>query len=267
MSYFGFLLRFVVIPILLLGALAWWDRRQGRALPESLRGVRPWIPLAAMVGIALLYTTPWDNYLVATKVWWYDPALVTGITLGWVPIEEYTFFVLQPLLSGLWLLWLARRVRARPAMTPRPGLRWGAVAAVGLVWAASAIILIDGWLPGNYLALELVWALPPIALQLAVGADILWHYRRLVAAAIVSATLYLAATDALAIHSGTWTINPERSLGLLIGGVLPVEELLFFFLTNTLLVFGTTLALAQETAGRLAVAQRRWLRAPVSLFK
>ena len=23
-----------------------------------------------------VYTTPWDNYLVATNVWWYDPALV-----------------------------------------------------------------------------------------------------------------------------------------------------------------------------------------------
>ena len=42
-------------------------------------------------------------HLVATQVWWYDPQLVTGLLIGWVPIEEYLFFILQPLLTGLWL--------------------------------------------------------------------------------------------------------------------------------------------------------------------
>ena len=51
--------------------------------------------------VAVLYTTPWDNYLVATGVWWYDPHLVAGLVLGWVPIEEYTFFILQTLAMGL----------------------------------------------------------------------------------------------------------------------------------------------------------------------
>ena len=57
-----------------------------------------------LVLIAVAYTTPWDNYLVATNVWWYDESLVTGLKLGWVPIEEYTFFVLQTLMTGLWTL-------------------------------------------------------------------------------------------------------------------------------------------------------------------
>ena len=78
--------------------------------------VRHW---AAFI-IALLYTTPWDNYLVATGVWWYDPALVTGLTLGWVPIEEYTFFILQTLLAGLWLAFLARRLEFKDQSSPRP---------------------------------------------------------------------------------------------------------------------------------------------------
>jgi lycopene cyclase domain-containing protein len=62
--------------------------------------------------IAVVYTTPWDNYLVATGVWWYDPQLVTGLVLGWVPIEEYTFFIVQPILAGLWLLMLMRYLPA-----------------------------------------------------------------------------------------------------------------------------------------------------------
>ncbi|HMM28579.1 MAG TPA: lycopene cyclase domain-containing protein [Aggregatilineaceae bacterium] len=250
MTYFGFLLRFLVIPIAVLLVLTYRDRRQGRALPPALGSLSPWAALAVLIVIAVVYTAPWDNYLVATEVWGYDPALVTGITLGWVPLEEYVFFALQPVLAGLWLVFLARRVPLGP-VTPRPRLRAVATGATGATWLASAIVLLSGWAPGTYLALQLVWALPPIGLQLAFGADILWSYRRLVVLGIGPATLYLSAMDTLAIHSGTWTINLDRSLGILLGGTLPLEEAVFFLLTNTLLSFGLVLALAREGTRRL----------------
>lgn len=259
MTYADFLLRFLVVPIALLSVLIYRDRRKRRALPVTLRLLPPGLALTALAVIAVTYTTPWDNYLMATGVWWYDPALVTGVTLGWVPLEEYGFFVLQTALTGLWLLFLAPRLRAAPAFRSRRDLRVGSVAVVGAVWVASIAALVAGWQPGRYLALELAWALPAVALQLAVGADILWRYRRLVVPAIVSATLYYSAMDALAIHSGTWTINPELSLGMMLGGVLPLEEAIFFLLTNTLLVFGLVLALAQETADRLPASMMRAL--------
>jgi len=126
------------------------------------------------------------------------------------------------------------------------------------------MILASKWQPGNYLALELVWALPPIALQLAFGADILWRYRRLVFTAILSLTLYLSTADALAINWGTWTINPQKSLGILLGGILPVEEFLFFLLTNVLITFGVVLILAQESHRRLTGG---WALALVPGFK
>jgi lycopene cyclase domain-containing protein len=92
--------------------------------------------------------------------------------------------------------------------------------------------------------LILVWALPPIMLQTAFGADLLWQQRKLVGLTILTATSFLAASDSLAIGVGTWTIDPAQSLNLFVGGVLPFEELLFFFLTNVLITFGMTLALA-----------------------
>ena len=76
--------------------------------------------------------------------------------------------------------------------------------------------------------------------------------------AIVPLTLYLSLSDALAIGSGTWTINPEQSLDLLLGGILPLEELLFFLLTNTLVTFGVTLMLAPETLARFSAMRERW---------
>jgi lycopene cyclase domain-containing protein len=251
MTYLDFLFRFLVIPILILGMVVYRDQQRMPMLPAQLRFVPPALAIAVLAAIAVIYTTPWDNYLVATRVWWYDPALVTGITLGWVPLEEYVFFVLQPVLTGLWLLFLIRRVPVSASFIARRDLRVVSSAAVLMVWVASVILLLSGWKPGNYLALELAWALPAIAFQLAFGADILWHYRRLVLPAIATTTLYYSGMDLLAIYEGTWTINPELSLGVSLGGVLPLEEAIFFLLTNTLLVFGLVLALAIESFYRL----------------
>ncbi len=246
MTYFSFLARFLGLPILLL-LLALFLLRQRQA-PWS--GRRPALVILLHIGLALLYTTPWDNYLVATNVWWYDPKLVTGVTIGWVPIEEYTFFVLQPIFASLFLLLLPWR-KAGGQQLPTTRSRYLAVAVTGLLWLASVLLLVSRWQPGAYLALELSWALPPVMLQLFFGADILWRYWRTVAAAILLPTLYLVTTDALAINAGIWTIDPEQSLHWLLFGVLPFEELLFFMLTNILVVFGVTLALAPESAPRL----------------
>ncbi len=258
MTYFTFLVLFLFIPIALLAVITYIDRRNGRNVPQSLRRWPAWAAILLHVVIAVLYTTLWDNYLVATRVWWYDPDLVAGITIGWVPIEEYTFFALQPILAGLWLLFLARRLAKLASPEPLLAwLRWAGPAALGILWLGSVAILASGWRPGTYLALELAWALPPIGLQLVFGADILWRYRRLVFLTLASLTLYLAAADTIAITLGTWTINPEKSLNLLIAGLLPVEELIFFLLTNTLVVFGMVLVLAEESHRRFDVIHWR----------
>lgn len=262
MTYFGFLLRFLAIPIVLLLAMGWRDLMQGRHRAISMRGWPIWTAIGLHVAVALIYTTPWDNYLVSTRVWWYDPSLVTGLTIGWVPIEEYTFFLLQPILGGLWLLFLLRR----PVPTQsglRPLLRpWLALLAV-IVWAGAAVILLLGWQPGTYLALELVWALPPIGLQLAFGADILWRHRRSLFLAIVPLTTFLSVADAIAINWGIWTINPEKSLNIQVGGILPLEEILFFLLTNILVTFGLTLIWAEVSHVRLLAIKRAVLSTTV----
>ena len=73
MTYFGFLVCFVALPIGLLSLLVLRDARRNRGLPLTPGGSRPWFILGLLVIVALVYTTPWDNYLVATRVWWYEP--------------------------------------------------------------------------------------------------------------------------------------------------------------------------------------------------
>ncbi len=254
MTYFGFLAIFVGIP--LLGVLLWnqRDARKGLALPTDLQTWSPWVVIWGHVIVAVLYTTPWDNYLVATRVWWYDPALVTGLLIGWVPIEEYTFFVVQTLLVGVALLLVLRRQPVKTPFVPNLQLRIGATLGAGLLWFVSVCFLVLNIRAGTYFGLEMGWALLPIMFQLAFGADILWHYRRPVLGVLLGFTAYLSFADTLAIASGTWTIDPAQSFNIFLPGGLPIEELIFFFLTCTLVCFGVTLVLAEMSQQRAAPA-------------
>jgi lycopene cyclase domain-containing protein len=241
MTYLLFLLIFLAAPIIALGFFKRRDLTRRRL-----------IAVGAVAVIALAYTTPWDNHLVAERIWWYDPALVTGITFGWVPLEEYVFFVLQPILTGLWMFALADRLKLpEPPLENPARARHNAAIIAGLIWAGSILLLWSGWEPGRYLGLELSWAVFIIALQLAFAGGGILRRWRLIGLVIVSSTVYYALADSLAIASGTWTINPEFSLEAYIGGVLPLEELVFFFLTNTLIAFGVTLFTAPESRARL----------------
>jgi len=263
MTYFAFLFWFLVLPLAVLALLTYRDKRSGARLPQGFSSWSPAIVVAVHVIVAVVYTTPWDNYLVANSVWWYDPALVTGVVIGWVPIEEYTFFVLQTTAMGLWLLLLARHLPLEgspqfPAnyegatvsfMSEGRRLRIASSLTLAGLWSVSVAILLSGWQGGTYLALILVWAIPPMLLQLVFGADILWSRRRLLFWTLASATVYLCIADAFAISSGTWTIDPAQSTGLKLG-VLPVEEMLFFLVTNIMVTFGITLLLDKRSVQR-----------------
>ena len=265
---------FLGIPIAILSVITIIDFQRGRWQPASLNTYPAWGVLLGLCIVAFVYTTPWDNYLVATSVWWYDIELVNGLVIGWVPIEEYTFFLVQPVMTTLFLLLLMRYLPVNLNRADNMQMRRTATIAVVIFWVIMTILLVSSlhtqaFDPVTYLSLELSWALIPIIIQMAFGADILWRHRLQVVTAIVVTTLYLSWADALAIESGTWTIDPAQSLNIFLGGVLPIEEFVFFFLTNTLVVFGMTLVLAEERLpravamlDRLAVARPilRWLQ-------
>jgi len=91
-TYGRFLGLFVLLPIL---GTAWWLR-------GSLRkgGFGPLLLLLVVVYAA---TTPWDNAAVAHGLWDFDDTRTWGVRLGYLPIEEYLFFGLQTILTGLWV--------------------------------------------------------------------------------------------------------------------------------------------------------------------
>ncbi|MBZ0099124.1 MAG: lycopene cyclase domain-containing protein, partial [Taibaiella sp.] len=242
MTYFSVLATFLVPPLLLLVLIVWREWRFGVEERNAQIMRHGLMAVVIHVVIAVIYTTPWDNYLVATRVWWYDSELVTGITLGWVPIEEYAFFVLQTLFTGLWTLVLFRFLgeRLTRPVSANTRVRSWVTGMVFALWLVSTLVLLAGGESWRYLTLILSWALLPVLLQLAFGTDILLANWRLLTLAILIPTLYLWMVDALAISSGTWTIDPRQTTGLKVG-VLPIEEMLFFLMADILIAFGITL--------------------------
>lgn len=252
MTYFGFLARFVVLPMLILRVLIHRDEARRKPMPEPLTNWPAIAVIATHSALALTYTTVWDNYLVASKIWGYDPKLVTGVRLGWVPIEEYSFFVLQPLLTGSLWEYMARRMpQGAQTQQSNAAPRLAVTAAMAVMWLKAMYKLAEGQKQNKYMSLILGWALPPLMLQMAFGGDILWHNRALIASTLIPATAYLGIADSLAIGEGTWGINPEFTLKKEVIKNLPLEEFTFFLVTNMLLVFGVTLVLSKDSEHRL----------------
>ncbi len=89
----------------------------------------------------------------------------------------------------------------------------------------------------KYLPFELYWAIPVVLVQWLAAPKELWRWRRGIVAAVLLATAYLTAADAFALGHGIWKIAPERLVGIRIGPV-PLEEALFYLLTNIMAVQG-----------------------------
>jgi lycopene cyclase domain-containing protein len=110
-----------------------------------------------------------------------------------------------------------------------------------------------------YLVHLLGWGLPVLALQLGF---LVHHYRarsgRVLRAVLPPALLvgtYLSAADHVAIRRGIWVFGGERHVGLYVGAV-PLEEVLFFFVTSLLVAQGIALFTAFfERRGRAAGAR------------
>ena len=171
MTYLAFHLVFLLPPLLILLAT-------GFPRPPRL-----WAYLL-MPLIALVYTTPWDNYLVWQGVWGYPEGRVL-LRLGYVPLEEYLFFLLQPLLTGAFL--------HRVAGAPPPGAGGLARVVGGGMWlllAALGVLLLA--LGGRYLylGLTLAYFAPVFVLQWAFGGDLLWGWRRALLRGAGLRTLY-----------------------------------------------------------------------------
>lgn len=241
MTYLEYLLIFIILPIVVeIGILYTLQVKYNKRISF----IPSIISIILLSCIALIYTTPWDNYLVAHTIWSYDPQKVVGIILGYVPIEEYSFFILQTLFVSL-ILTIA--VQLQFVSIPNNNLKhFDAsklvfVSMLTLLWFFCLLCYISGIETMLYMNLLLLWGLPPIIFQVIVGWKIMRNNAKAIILIILASAIYLSLTDFIAIFDGVWTINSKFTVGIVFG-VIPLEEILFFFITSSLITLGFILA-------------------------
>ncbi|ATW89832.1 lycopene cyclase domain-containing protein [Halohasta litchfieldiae] len=218
----------ILPPIVGLALLAWL-RPSGHDRRRAATG------LAIITVLAVCYTLPWDNFLIRRGVWTYGEGVVAG-RLWAVPVGEALFFVLQPIFTALWLSRFSISTTTPLALSTRQRAA-GILAGVG-VGVVGAGLLTGG--STFYLGAILAWAAPIFALQWGFGWTQLWHCRRTVGLAVAVPTLYLWVVDWTAISLELWTISPDYTVGIAPLG-LPVEEMVFFLVTNLFVIQGLVL--------------------------
>ncbi|RDA95316.1 hypothetical protein CP533_3533 [Ophiocordyceps camponoti-saundersi (nom. inval.)] len=179
-----------------------------------------------------------DYWLVG--IWSYPEDAVVGLTLFSVPIEEIFFFVVQTYNTGILYVMLTKQL-VLPVYLGKDQSRLVRMGGI-MVLCALFLVAVVGISYGGrftYMSLILAWVTPFLTLQWAICSQFFMALpclRLLVAVGIPSS--YLCLVDSLALRRGTWVIEEGTQFGYKVLGILEVEEAVFFFATNLMIVFG-----------------------------
>lgn len=102
----------------------------------------------------------------------------------------------------------------------------------------------------TYLGLLLPWGLLVVAGQWVLGGRALLARWRFILEVVVPMTVYLGICDSVALRQGIWQIHRDRIVGAYVGNV-PLEEIVFFLLTDLMVVQALVLFNSPEVRDRL----------------
>jgi len=228
MTYLRFHLIFNLPLLILLAAL------NGAAPWTTGEGAAPGLVLLAV----MIFTTPWDNLAAKWGIWGF-PREKYSLRLGYLPVEGYAFFLLQS--ANVMLA-------VRGLFCSFPDWRTGQETEIG---KATLICLAASVIPLAFVAIQLrrlrrmagprvnyavhlAWFLPVIYAQWILAPWLFWGHAGLLALVAAVFGVYYTLADLAAVRAGTWFFDEKQITGVKLGGVLPWEEIAFFFLTSLL---------------------------------
>ena len=209
----------------------------------ALTGGAPWymeeLTSAGYVLLAVLvFTTPWDNLAAKWGIWGF-PREKFSVRIGYLPVEEYAFFILQSVNVMLAMRALFYYVpQWETAQAVRIGhLRLVCLGASVVPWIF--IFLQLRWLrrkagPSANYAIHLAWFLPVIYAQWVLAPFLFIGHLPILITLTVAFGVYYTLADVIAVRGGTWHFDEKQITGLKLAGILPWEEIAFFFLTSLL---------------------------------
>jgi len=236
-TYAEFISIFLILPTIMMAVFALFLKKTGCVRMIDIR--YHWTGVAVLALIAFVWTTPWDNYLIFRGVWDSPPERIMG-RLGYVPLEEYAFFILMTFFNGAFFLLLVAQKKELSAACDWPQQRLRFLALMIAAILACGGLLALAFTGGTYLGLILIWFTPPLLIQWLFAPRTLLRERKLVIFGTLIPSLYFGCADSFAIRNGIWEISSTLTTGVLLFN-LPVEEFLFFVVTSLLLAQGLVL--------------------------
>ena len=224
-------------------------------LLAGLTGPVPWIAgegeaLGLVLLAVMIFTTPWDNLAAKWGIWGF-PRERYSLRIGYLPVEEYAFFPLQ---SVNVMLAVRALFRFFPDWQTGQGVEikmWTLIClAISVIpWAFIALQL--RWLrrkagPSVNYAVHLVWFLPVIYAQWILAPPLLLGHAGLLVWVTIAFGVYYTLADLAAVRAGTWFFDEHQITGVKLGGILPWEEVAFFFLTSLLVAQSYLLLLPSD---------------------
>lgn len=101
----------------------------------------------------------------------------------------------------------------------------------------------------NYISHILVWMLPVVLIQWALAWRIFRrNLRAVLIPPLVIGTFYSIA-DSFAVRDGIWYFDPKQNMGISVGP-LPIEEIIFFYLTALLVSQSFVMLLPERLRSR-----------------
>jgi len=228
MTYFRFHLIFNLPVLVVLLALNWQRHYQGGE-PTAFG----FVLLAVMV-----FTTPWDNLAAKWGIWGF-PRQKYSLRIGYLPVEEYAFFLLQSvnvmlLVRALFLFfpkWLTGRETEIDTLTILYLVSsippWGVIA-----WQLWLLRKKKG--PSVNYAIHLAWFLPVIYAQWVIAPLLFGYHAGFLTLVMTIFGVYYTIADVIAVRAGIWFFDEKQITGAKLNGILPWEEIAFFFLTSLL---------------------------------
>ncbi len=208
------------------------------------------LALVLVLVAVMIFTTPWDNLAAKWGIWGF-PREKYSLRVGYLPIEEYAFFLVQSLNVML---------AVRALFHFMPDWEGGAETEIGkwtiICLGASTVswgIVAMGfrWLrkrcgPCVNYAIHLAWFLPVIYVQWVIAPWMFWDHAGLLALVTGAFGVYYTLADLAAVRAGTWFFDEKQITGVKLAGVLPWEEIAFFFLTSLLVAQSYLLLLPSD---------------------
>jgi lycopene cyclase domain-containing protein len=240
MTYLRFHLIFNLPLLIILGAMTGqvrWSTGEAEAFG---------IVLAAVI----IFTTPWDNLAAKWGIWGF-PRDKYSARIGYLPVEEYAFFLLQ---SANVMLAVRAFFHYLPDWQTEQETVIGPWTLIFLGASVIPWIFITlqlRWLrreagPCVNYAIHLAWFLPVIYAQWVLTPPLFWAHAGLLALITFGFGIYYTLADLAAVKAGTWFFDEKQITGVKLGGILPWEEIAFFFLTSLLVAQSYLLLLPSE---------------------